>query len=193
MFFDKWRALATIVIVLAIYFLEPSFFSEAINAAFWLLVSFFLAGLLARFFRRYALRKLIAFDMGGVLTSGDFYTEEMKAVPEMFALIKRLKKRYRVALWTNNNALAFQPFDRKFGFSKLFDHVIVSGRIGVKKPDKAYYERALKTCGVQAVNTIFVDDDENNVRTARSIGINAIHFKSFEQLIEALKAYGISV
>jgi HAD superfamily hydrolase (TIGR01509 family) len=193
MLFDKWRALATAVIVLAVYFLEPSFFSEAINAAFWLLVSFFLAGFLTSSLRRFALRRLIAFDMSGVLTSGDPFIEELKPDPKMFDLVKRLRKKNRVALWSNTPVASIQYLESQFDLRRLFDYVVFPKTTKAKKPDKAFFEGALKECGVNAGNVIFIDDDENNVKTARSVDINAIHFKSYEQLIEALKAYGISV
>lgn len=193
MVLDKWRALATAVIVLALYFLEPSFFSEAIYAAFWLLVSFFLAGFLAQAVRRYALRRVIAFDVVGVLAYGDWSTEDLKPDPKMFDLAKRLRKKYRIAVWSNQGPSMIDYFERQFHFKKLFDYVVTSGQIRVKKPDKGYYEKALQACNAQPQDVIFIDDQEENVKTARSVGINAIHFKSYEQLIDALKAYGISV
>jgi epoxide hydrolase-like predicted phosphatase len=57
----------------------------------------------------------------------------------------------------------------------LFDDVVDSSEVGVRKPDRAIYELALERVGVPAHRVAFLDDAPGNVAAARALGIRAIH------------------
>lgn len=157
-----------------------------------LLVISYLLGRLAFWpIKQYFFHKAVLFDMGGVVTQGDFYTEELTEMPGTRDLIERLKVHYKVAMLTNNNALGFRPFDAKFGFSQLFDQVIVSGKEGVKKPEEKFYLIALQKLRVQAKNTYFLDDTPANVDAAKKLGIHGFVFKDAKTAEADLKKAGL--
>lgn len=57
----------------------------------------------------------------------------------------------------------------------LFDHVIISGKVGLRKPDAPIYELAAERAGVPANRCVFVDDLPLNCDGARAVGMSAIH------------------
>jgi putative hydrolase of the HAD superfamily len=69
----------------------------------------------------------------------------------------------------------------------------LSAEVGMIKPDAAIYEHTLRGLGVPATEALFIDDREPNIRAARSLGMQAIQFRSIEQLKRELEAIGFPV
>jgi len=59
---------------------------------------------------------------------------------------------------------------------RTFDAVVVSCEVGCMKPDPAIFRIALERLGVEAVDSLFVDDRAVNVAGAEAIGLHALHF-----------------
>jgi len=72
-----------------------------------------------------------------------------------------------------------------------FDRVIISGDVGLAKPDPAIFSLALAACGLEARETVFIDDAPANVAVARELGLDAILFQGPDRLREALSARGL--
>ena len=66
----------------------------------------------------------------------------------------------------------------RFEFMSLFQTVIISGLLGVMKPDPEIYERMLASIG--ATTCVFIDDREENIAAAAAAGIEAIHYTPTE-------------
>ena len=159
-----------------------------------LLLSFALAAVVgivyAALFRK---KTVIAFDSGGVIMEGDYFTQEVKERPGMRDLVKKLKQNYRVVLLTNQNALAQKLFAKKFGLGKLFDAQIVSGEIGVKKPNREIFDYVADKFDVKPSDIVFVDDAAENVDSAKSFGLKAVQFTSLEGLLAEFRRLKITV
>ena len=65
---------------------------------------------------------------------------------------------------------------RKFPVFDYFDEQVVSCEIGLGKPDRRIYEYLLTHCGLNAEETIFIDDRKDNVDVAEELGITPFHF-----------------
>jgi len=63
-----------------------------------------------------------------------------------------------------------------------FSVTLSSCYLGLRKPDLAMYRRALDILGRPAERILFIDDRAENVAGAMKVGMQAIHFKSEEQL-----------
>jgi FMN phosphatase YigB (HAD superfamily) len=71
----------------------------------------------------------------------------------------------------------------------LFDVIVFSSEVGVCKPDPKIFQRALEQLGVDASETLFIDDREKNVNGAKALGIHIIHYKNKSQVLAAIKEY----
>ncbi len=80
---------------------------------------------------------------------------------------------------------------KDYPFIKEFDEVILSGKVGLIKPDPAIYHLLLSKIAYSADECIFIDDSLVNVEAARDLGMRAIHFKSPEELERTLKEHEV--
>jgi putative hydrolase of the HAD superfamily len=81
---------------------------------------------------------------------------------------------------------------KQFDWLRHFDHQILSCELRLIKPDAAIFRRTIERIGVSPQETLFVDDREANVDTARAMGIRAIRFESTEQLRSELREMGFA-
>lgn len=113
----------------------------------------------------------------------------------MLRLVDRVRAEGVVtALATNQQSyrggfmLANLPYDEHF------DHQFHSFRVGLAKPDPAYFTHIVDTLGIAPEETVFVDDMEANVRGARRAGLRAVHFSgtdTYGHLRCRLRALGV--
>lgn len=117
--------------------------------------------------------------------------------PEMVAILKGLKRRgYRLACITNNvqtgnGAGMARSKDKAQAIEEvmgLFDHVIESSKVGIRKPDPAIYEMACKAIETRPQHAVFLDDLGINLKPARALGMATIKVLSAEQAIAELAA-----
>ena len=115
-------------------------------------------------------------------------------IGETVEILHKLKrKKYKLIALTNWSAETFPVAVKKFKFLKLFDGIVVSGKVKMLKPFPEIYNYTLKKYGLIANKRIFIDDRISNVDGAIKCGINGIQFVSPKNLIIALKKYGIKI
>lgn len=93
--------------------------------------------------------------------------------PQMVQAIKRCREHLKTALLTNNWMSpegSHDPHD----VLDLFDVVVESRQVGVRKPDPRFYERALELLGVKAHEAVFLDDLGVNLKPAKAMGMATI-------------------
>jgi putative hydrolase of the HAD superfamily len=113
------------------------------------------------------------------------------SVPETIALAKRLKKGYRLAILSNNSK-EWGPFCvKKFGLDEIFDDIILSCDVKVKKPSPEIFLIALKRLKVKPEECIFIDDKDRNIAAAASLGIKTVKFEEAKQLEKDLACLGM--
>ena len=78
--------------------------------------------------------------------------------------------------------------DAMFG---RFRDILVSGDVGLMKPDAAIYRLALRRFGVEPRHAVFIDDNAANVAGAARIGMHAIRFTAPDALRADLRALGL--
>ncbi|MDG1974443.1 MAG: HAD family phosphatase [Flavobacteriaceae bacterium] len=116
---------------------------------------------------------------------------EIKGTVEILHKLKR--KKYKLIALTNWSSETFPVAVKKFKFLKLFDGIVVSGKVKMLKPFPEIYNYTLKKYGLIANKSIFIDDRISNVDGAIKCGIHGIQFVSPKNLIIALKKYGIKI
>ena len=109
----------------------------------------------------------------------------------MIELVRELRGRgIRAALLTNN-VREWEPLWRSKlpEIDELFELVVDSAFVGLRKPDPAIYTLTLERLGgVAAERCVFVDDLDVNCDTARELGMTAVRFESADQAIPEIRA-----
>ena len=111
-------------------------------------------------------------------------------IPETLAWMKELKSAgYRIGILTN---MATKFYDRcvRHVFAEhiaLADALVVSGKVGVSKPDARIYRIMEDQIGVSPEQILFFDDNPCNVKGAKLCGWNAVVFTSVEDAKDVLR------
>ncbi len=102
-------------------------------------------------------------------------------------------KRRRYALYglSNYGVETFQRVRHDHPFLECFDAVVLSGELGLVKPDPRIYLAFLQRVGRKAEECVFIDDSQPNVAAARQLGFDGIRFESAAQLRQELFERGL--
>lgn len=102
---------------------------------------------------------------------------------EVRELVKRLKKDFEVCLLTNFGDY-YEKFDKSWNMEGIFDEdkIIVSYKLKMIKPKEDIYFYTLKKLGRKPEEIVFIDDNLENIKTAKGLGMHGILFKSLEQV-----------
>src|SRR5438046_1417444 len=132
--------------------------------------------------------------LGGDVTLegfGDRYFEHLHPNEEMIELMRRLRDRgLRMALLTNN-VREWEPLWRAKlpDIDEIFEVVVDSAFVGMRKPEPGIYELTLERIGgVAPEAALFIDDIEVNCDAARQLGLHAVHYRDAEQAIREVEA-----
>lgn len=118
---------------------------------------------------------------------GEFVTLYDYTIP----WIRELKaKGYKVYVLSNWSEPVYEANkDTHLCFLKEMDGGIMSYREGMIKPDKEIYQLLCDRYDINPKEAVFLDDNAANIEGARAFGLNAIHFKTYEQAKEELNKY----
>ena len=111
---------------------------------------------------------------------------------EVVLTVKQLKRR-GVAVYVLSNSSA-ETLPRSSAVQELltkFDDALISGAVGLVKPDAAIFYEAEKRWNLDPMATWFIDDSEPNVHGARAVGWNAIHYTDAGAMRAELIAAGL--
>lgn len=108
----------------------------------------------------------------------------------MFAAVAGARRvGVRTGLLSNSWGSGGYPRER---FAELFDVQVISGEVGLRKPDPAIYALAAERLGVPAGGCVFVDDLEVNVHAAEAAGMHGVlHRSADETIAELAEALGL--
>lgn len=102
---------------------------------------------------------------------------------DMRGLVYRVRKLgYKTALLSNSWGNEYP----RSGWDEMFDVVVISGEVGMRKPEPRIYEFTLDQLEVKAPAAIFIDDIMHNVTAAADLGITGIHHLNYESTQQEL-------
>ncbi|MDQ5929235.1 MAG: glucose-phosphatase [Bacteroidota bacterium] len=97
--------------------------------------------------------------------------------PYRLEFLQKLSQKYDLYLLSNTDSIHISEFERKSGadfyqkFYNCFKKVYFSYEIGMRKPNVEIYQHVLDNHGLDAKNTLFVDDKKENTDAAQTIGL----------------------
>ena len=116
--------------------------------------------------------------------------------PRMVAALKQVKTKYKIACLTNNMplghgpAMAVSPEKAKAvaEVMALFDAIVESSKVGVRKPEPAFYERACGLLDIRPEEAVFLDDLGINLKPAAAMGMKTIKVGDPDRALAELSA-----
>jgi glucose-1-phosphatase len=101
--------------------------------------------------------------------------------------IRDLRPAYKTGLLSNAWPDLRDTMENTWQIADAFDEIVISAEVGLVKPDARIYEHILERMTTKPKEAIFVDDFPENVVGARTIGMQAIHFRNPTQALQELK------
>lgn len=116
--------------------------------------------------------------------------------PRMVAALKQVKTKYKTACLTNNMPLGHGPAmsvspEKARAVAEvmaLFDCVVESSKVGVRKPEPAFYERACRLLDIRPDEAVFLDDLGINLKPAAAMGMKTIKVGDPDRALAELSA-----
>lgn len=102
-------------------------------------------------------------------------------------LSKLLREKYVVVLCSNAATWEIDPILKQFEFAKLFDDMFISGEIQLTKPNADFFNLVLDALPAKPGETVFIDDNEENINAAEALGMPSILFEDAAKLKNALE------
>jgi epoxide hydrolase-like predicted phosphatase len=119
----------------------------------------------------------------------EVYFAQLQTNPEMIDYLRSLGGRgIRLAMLTNNVAEWEPRWRSMLPVDDIFELVVDSAFVGMRKPEPEIYELTLDRLGLAAPECVFVDDIDINCDAARELGMTAVHFTNSEQAIAEIEA-----
>ena len=107
--------------------------------------------------------------------------------PEMIEAVRRCGQRLATGLLTNN-FVSVDGHPEIAHLLSLFDAVVESSKVGVRKPDARFYEIACETLSIEPAEAVFLDDLGINLKPARALGMTTIKVDDPADAIAALES-----
>ena len=105
-------------------------------------------------------------------------------------LALQLKKQgYSIYLLSNFPGDQFEKYRLQNSYIDMFDDRIISGNVGLAKPDKKIYELAVQKFSLIPEESLFIDDKIENTTSAEKLGIKTIHLENPNALNVIIKNY----
>jgi epoxide hydrolase-like predicted phosphatase len=126
-------------------------------------------------FERMLAAQLLLVDGGDVVAEGllDRMFAASVPVPAMYDTIRTLRRNgFSTALLSNSWGCDEYP---RADFPALFDSVVISGEIGMRKPEEEIFRHAARTLGLEPQECVFIDDIGANVAAAQACGMAGVH------------------
>lgn len=113
--------------------------------------------------------------------------------PDSIEVAKALAATGRVRLMTMNNESVVLNVYRidHFGLREIFPTFLSSCWLGVRKPQRAFFERGLGIAQADPRSSLLIDDRDQNLAPAAALGMHTIRFADAASLAEQLAGFGL--
>jgi putative hydrolase of the HAD superfamily len=105
---------------------------------------------------------------------------------EVVDLLRRTRETMPVAL-VSNATTRLEVDLKNQGIEDIADFVVNTSHLSFAKPDLRVFHAAARTVGVDPTHCLFIDDTPGHVAAARTLGMPAVHFRTFADLRDALR------
>lgn len=133
--------------------------------------------------------RVLSVEIGRPVSSEEIHNATPILDDQLVRLVQSLKPHYKLGL-LSNAPISLRGKLETLGIDVLFDEIIISSEIGCTKPSREAFMVAVDKLGVEPKETLFIDDNPANIEAAGKLGMQVVHYTSFnsakEQLTDAL-------
>lgn len=104
----------------------------------------------------------------------EYLDTQLTLDPDFVTVAEQLKKRYVLAMLSNDVSEWSAYLRRRFALDQFFESVVISGDHGFRKPDRRLYHVLLRSLSVAPHRCVFVDDQPRNLETATQLGMHTV-------------------
>jgi len=97
----------------------------------------------------------------------------------------------RLVALSNWSAETFPVARARFDFLSWFEGIVISGEVGVNKPDRRIFEQLIRQFEIEPATAVFIDDSPANIEAASGLGFRAIRFTDASGLRRELVQLGV--
>lgn len=142
--------------------------------------------------------KRIVFYEPRQFSEDDFITfmfNQSIAYPDTIDFFKAIKKRYQVrVIAVSNEGRELNAFRiKEFKLNELFDAVISSSFVHLRKPDADIFRMAIDISQTAPEHSLYIDDRHMFVEVAQTLGMNGIHYQGLYEAKIQLKSFGFEM
>lgn len=128
----------------------------------------------------------------------DAWNSMLVRVPEArLTLLKELKNQYHVIILSNTNSIHVRHINQvilpqagAYSLEPFVHRVYFSHELKMRKPDAEIYQHVLSAGSLQPEETVFLDDNGDNIVAAEKLGINIVHITHPDKVFELFKQHG---
>ena len=107
-------------------------------------------------------------------------------------ILIRLKRSFKIWLLSNTNSRHIKnEIEDNYVFPNMVNGAVYSYDVGCRKPEKKIYQFACEAAKVDPESCVFIDDLKDNIIGAKRAGLNGIHYRNTNDLLNELKRYNI--
>ena len=110
--------------------------------------------------------------------------DEFEHAHDMNALVRRAREAGISTALLSNSWGDFYPRDLWEG---MFDVVVISGEVGMRKPEPEIFHLTLEQMGREPADCVFVDDLAHNIAAAADLGITGVRHIDYERILAELQ------
>lgn len=92
--------------------------------------------------------------------------------------VQEVGKRYKLAIISNDSSRWSKYLREKFDINRYFEVISISGDLKMQKPNACIFELTIEKLAVKAEDCFYIDDREDNLETAKKLGMKPIMFNS---------------
>lgn len=113
----------------------------------------------------------------------DFSSERMN-------YLERISEKYNIFLFSNTNSIHAKCFEKRCleqtgrTLESYFKQVFYSHSLHLRKPDMVAFKEVLERSGLQAAETLFIDDNSANIVGAQKVGLQTIHLQKPQTILD---------
>jgi len=117
-----------------------------------------------------------------VILSNKYY-EAIWIDKKLLNIIKKLIKNYKIVMIANDSDDIYLSKIQKFKLERIFDKLYCSSQLGISKPNSRIFKYVLDDLKIKPREMLFIDNQDNNIESAKKLNINTILFSTIDKLM----------